>query len=74
MSKVKYWQCEDCGFVVYPLEAKYSKFKILEYCPRCKAYPQPFKQIMEEELPFKSITDNNTSTTVDIGKIIREKI
>ena len=47
--KLRYWQCEDCGFVIDPIEVKYSQFNILEFCPRCKAYPQSFKQIMEED-------------------------
>ena len=48
-TEIKYFQCEDCGFVIDPIEVKYSQFNILEYCPRCKAYPQPFKQIIEEQ-------------------------
>ena len=48
-TEIKYFQCEDCGFIIDPIEVKYSQFNVLEYCPRCKAYPQPFKQIIKED-------------------------
>lgn len=48
-TEVKYFQCEDCGYILSTIETDNVKFKLLEYCPRCNAYPQPFKQVLEEQ-------------------------
>lgn len=49
MSTIDYFQCEHCGFIIDPLEVKYAKINLLEYCPRCKDYPQPFRHIIKEQ-------------------------
>lgn len=47
-KQVKYFQCKNCGFVISPLDVKYAKTCLLEYCPRCHDYPHPFKQVLEK--------------------------
>lgn len=49
MSTIDYFQCEHCGFIIDPLEVKYAKINLLECCPRCKDYPQPFRHIIKEQ-------------------------
>ena len=49
MNEIDYFQCEHCGFIIDSLEVKYAKINLLEYCPRCKDYPQPFRHISIKE-------------------------
>lgn len=45
---ITYFRCENCGFIIDAIEVKYAKFNMLEYCPRCHNYPQPFKLVTGE--------------------------
>ena len=49
MNEIDYFQCEHCGFIIDSLEVKYAKINLLEYCPKCKDYPQPFRHIIIKE-------------------------